>query len=90
MGFEWGAEKAAANLLKHRVDFSDAVTAIEDPLALTMRDEASHHEERWITLAMDAMGRLLIVVWTWRAESVRLISARKATPAEARQYEEQK
>ena len=44
-------------------------------------------EERWITLGMDSLGRILVVVYTWREERVRLISARPATPREARQYE---
>ena len=68
----------------------DAATAVEDPFALTMPDESSEDEDRWITLGMAATGDLLVVVWTWRAEVVRLISARPAIPRERRQYEEQK
>jgi len=45
-------------------------------------------EERWVTMGLDATGRVLVVVYTWRAESVRLISARKATARERRRYEE--
>src|ERR1035437_5447475 len=90
VGFEWDAGKAGTNLRKHRVDFADAATALEDPFALTMRDESSEDEDRWITLGMAATGDLLVVVWTWRAEVVRLIWARPAIPGERRQYEEQK
>jgi uncharacterized DUF497 family protein len=85
---EWDPAKARANLAKHGIHFADAVTALEDDLALTMRDPYSEKEERWVTLGMDALGRLLVVVYTWRGERVRLISARLATPQERRQYEE--
>jgi uncharacterized DUF497 family protein len=90
VGFEWDSGKASKNLRKHQVDFADAATSVEDPLAFTMRDESSEDEERWITLGMAATGDLLVVVWTWRATVVRLISARTASPGERRQYEEQK
>jgi uncharacterized DUF497 family protein len=64
------------------------VTVLEDELALTRRDPFSEEEARWITLGRDALGRLLVVVYTWRGESVRLISARLATARETTQYEE--
>ena len=70
MGFEWDGIKASANLRKHDIDCADAATAVEDPFALTMPDESSANEERWVTLAMDATGRLVVVVWTWREEVV--------------------
>jgi uncharacterized DUF497 family protein len=57
-------------------------------LALTIRDLSSEDEERWVTMGMDVSGRLLVVVYTWRGERVRLISARQAMPNERRQYEE--
>jgi uncharacterized DUF497 family protein len=88
VGFEWDATKAGASLRKHGIDFADAATAVEDPFALTMRDESRGDEERWITLAMDATGRVLVVIWTWRGTVIRLISARPATPMERRRYEE--
>jgi uncharacterized DUF497 family protein len=67
---------------------ADAVAALEDETALTMRDPFPEDEERWITLGLDAPGRVLVVVYTWRGERVRLISARHATPRERRRYEE--
>jgi uncharacterized DUF497 family protein len=79
VGFEWDESKADANLHKHGIDFADAVTALEDEMALTMRDESSDEEERWITLGIDALGRLAVVVYTWREDNIRLISARAAT-----------
>ncbi len=88
MESEWDPAKARANFTKHGVRFADAVTALEDDLALTMRDLSSEDEERWVTMGLDASGRLLVVVYTWRGERVRLISARQAMPLERRQYEE--
>jgi uncharacterized protein len=79
--------KARANLRKHGVRFADAVTALEDERAISVRDER-HSEERWISIGMDSLGRILVVVYTWRDERVRLISARPATRREAHQYEE--
>jgi len=88
VSYEWDPAKARANFAKHGVRFADAVTVLEDDLALTMRDPASDEEERWITLGRDGLGRLIVVVYTWRRENVRLISARPATAREKSQYEE--
>ncbi len=88
MDCEWDPAKAKANLTKHGIHFADAVSALEDDSALTIRDPYTEDEERWITLGMDALGRLVVVVYTWRGEKVRLISARLATRHERRQYEE--
>lgn len=84
---EWDPLKARANVRKHAIHFADAVSALEDERALTIRDPHSE-EERWTTLGMDALGRLLVVVYTWRGDRIRLISARRATPREHREYEE--
>ena len=83
---EWDPEKAAANRRKHGVDFADAVTALSDEMALTTPED-TEEENRSVTLGMDALGRLLVVVYTWRGDEVRVISARRATPAERREYE---
>jgi hypothetical protein len=83
---EWDREKAEANLAKHGVDFADAATVLSDDLALTRRDDHAG-EERFVTLGVDALGRVLVVVFTWRGETVRLISARRANASERRQYE---
>jgi uncharacterized protein len=85
---EWNPAKAPMNLRKHGVAFADAVAALEDERALTIRDPAVE-EERWVTLGSDAFGRILALVYTWRGDRLRLISARKATPAERAQYEEE-
>ena len=83
---QWDPEKAAANLRKHGVDFADAETGLHDEMAMTMPDD-DPEEQRFVTLATDALGRLLVVVYEWRKDDVRLISARKANRSERRQYE---
>ncbi len=86
MEFEWEPRKAATNRRKHGVDFADAATVLYDDQAITIPDERSD-EERFVTIGMDALGRVLVMVYTWRDERPRLISARKATPRERREYE---
>jgi uncharacterized DUF497 family protein len=83
---EWDRDKADSNRSRHGVDFADAATALTDDFALTRRDE-DPDEDRFITMGMDAMGRILVVVFTWRDDEVRLISARRANPSERKQYE---
>jgi uncharacterized protein len=84
--FQWDPDKARANLKKHRVDFADAATVFEDLRALT-RDDPHPGEDRFVTLGLDALGRLLVVCWTSRDDEFRIISARRANRAESRQYE---
>ena len=83
---EWDSHKAAANLKKHGVDFADAETVLHDEQAVTVRDD-DQDEERYVTIGIDAFGRVLVVVYTWRGNRPRLISARQATPQERQQYE---
>lgn len=87
MECEWDPEKATSNARKHGVRFADAVTALEDEHGVTVRD-AGEGEERWVTIGMNDAGRLLTVVFTWRGDRVRIISARRASPRELRIYEE--
>lgn len=86
ISIEWDPKKAHTNQHKHGVAFADAVSALEDPYALTIEDEHPQ-ERRFITLGMDGLDRLLVVVFTYRKETIRLISARKATPGERKAYE---
>ncbi|AVH71390.1 BrnT family toxin [Nostoc sp. 'Lobaria pulmonaria (5183) cyanobiont'] len=86
MAYQWDRDKAAANLRKHGVDFTDAVTVFSDDLAITITDER-FDEERFITIGIDAFSRVLVVVYTWRNDQIRLISARQATRYEQKQYE---
>ncbi len=85
MGFEWDRDKAASNLKKHRIDFADAVTVFDDLNSITI-DDPDHDELRFITIGMDAYGGILVVVYTWRGENIRIISARKATKHEQKYY----
>lgn len=81
-----GLPKSASNSKKHGIDFADAATAFNDELAITIKDEI-FGETRFITIGMDATGRVLVVVYAWRRDRIRIVSARKATPGERSQYE---
>lgn len=83
--FEWDGTKAASNRRKHGVDFADAVLVLFDERAVTI-SEQHKDEERFVTVGADALGRVLVVVYCWRGKTVRLISARKATERERREY----
>lgn len=88
MIYEWREAKRASNLAKHGVDFADAIAALEDPFNLTLEDRDAQGEARFITLGMGATGAVLYVVWAERlVDSIRIISARKASPGEARHYQ---
>ena len=94
MRFEWDEEKNRSNIQKHDLGFETAVLVFDDPYALTQRDPFYGDEERWMTLGTIEAGALLFVVHTWfdrdGEEVVRIISARRATPAERSRYEEVK
>lgn len=68
--------------------FADAVSVFEDPGAITLPSDDAEGEERFVTLASDLFGRILVVVYTWIGDVIRLISARKATAGERKQYGE--
>lgn len=92
--FDWDPRKASMNLAKHRVSFEDTMTAFGDPLALTIFDpDHSDAEDRWVTLGLSSAARLLLVVHTHVEMGhdevlVRIISARRPTRNEERQYEQ--
>jgi uncharacterized protein len=85
---EWDPAKALSNREKHGVDFADAAVALEDELALTIEDTRSEGEQRFVTVCLDPHGRVIVVVFTLRGDTVRIISARKATGRERKAYEE--
>ncbi len=85
MSYQWNPDKASSNQIKHGISFSDAVTVFEDDLAITIEDQR-YDEERFITIGIDAIGQILVVVYTWRGNEIRLISARKADRSERQQY----
>ena len=74
------------NKSKHGIAFADTFAVFEDPNAVTIEDFRSY-EQRYVTIGMDAFGRILVVVYTWRDDKIRIISARKAVRSEVRQYE---
>ncbi len=86
MEFEWDERKAQTNLRKHRVDFADAATVLSDEQAITIVDEEPE-EDRYVAIGMDALGRVLVVVYTLRGRRIRLLSARRATRKERAQYQ---
>ena len=86
MRYDWDPAKAETNARKHGIQFADAVSVFADDRALVADDDTAD-EERFVLLGSDAFARLLVVVYTWRGETVRIISARKATRAERRAYE---
>ncbi|MBU3694374.1 MAG: BrnT family toxin [Rhodocyclaceae bacterium] len=85
-GLEFDPAKNLANRRKHGVDLVDVEPVFFDPLALTKEDR-DHGEARFLTLGMDGYGRLPVVCYTWRGDAIRVISARKADPAERKVYE---
>jgi uncharacterized DUF497 family protein len=87
--FEWDEEKAASNLAKHGVSFEEAKTVFNDPLYVDFYDpDHSADEHRYIIIGETRQRRLLIVSYTERDESIRLINAREVTPTEREAYEE--
>jgi uncharacterized DUF497 family protein len=86
MQIEFDPHKAATNLKKHGISFEEAASCLLDPQALVREDTDSKNESRWILLGMSNQARLLVVVYTLRGDSVRLISARKPTAKEVRYY----
>lgn len=87
MVYQWNPAKAAANLRKHGIDFADAISVFSDDLAITIPDER-FDEDRFVTMGLDALGRVLVVVYSLRGNDIRVISARKATRQERQQYQE--
>ena len=88
--FEWDRTKATTNLSKHKVDFETACEAFFDPFVYTLEQEEHEAELRDVLIGMTLQWNVLCVVYTLRQDDVfRIISARPATPAERRQYEEQ-
>jgi len=89
--FEWDPVKAASNLKKHGVSFEESADI--DPLHLSILDEANESEERWITLGNTKAHKLRLVVHTFmvyheKQITIRIISARRATRHEQKQYKE--
>jgi uncharacterized protein len=89
MEFEWDHDKAAGNEGKHGVSFVEASTVFNDDYAVTAYDpDHSDNEDRYIMMGMSSNARLIIVSFTDRDENIRIISARPASKAERKDYED--
>jgi uncharacterized DUF497 family protein len=87
--FEWDPLKAAANLTKHKVSFEEAASVFGDPLGFIVADPRhSFAEERFALLGLSQDHRLLAVMYVDQGQAIRIVSARRATPRERRNYEE--
>jgi len=89
--FEWDEEKADENLRKHGVSFDEAKTVFNDPFSVTIYDpDHSTDEQRYVDIGLSLKGRLVVVSYCERGDAIRLISSRKATRKEQRDYEGKK
>lgn len=89
MKYEWDENKAVKNLAKHGVSFTEAKTIFDDPKYVDFYDlDHSEDEERYLIVGESNRGRLLIVFYTERKESIRIISAREVIKSEREAYEE--
>ncbi len=90
--FEWDPQKTRSNKQKHRISFEQAATVFRDPRAASIYDEGhSEPEDRWITLGLSENGGVLVVCHTFKqidptTVQIRVLSSRKATRREIRQY----
>jgi len=90
MKITWDSKKAATNPYNHDgVTFEEAQQVLLDPFALTREDSDSEIEQRFVTLGMGSKTRILMVVYTYREETIRIISAWKANEPQRRRYENQ-
>ena len=89
MEFKWDPEKAAANVKRRGISFNEAGSVLEDPLSTTYPDEAHSEEEtRFLTIGASHRGRVLVVAHTERHDTIRIITARRATRREREFYEQ--
>lgn len=86
MRFEYDPSKAASNLRKHGVSFADAESVFEDPLAIHRTDPDAEDEERFIAIGLGAGAELLVAVYVLRGTTIRIISVRRTTRLEVKNY----
>lgn len=87
MNIEFDPVKNKHNIRDHNIDLADTEGVFYDPMAIT-REDRDHNEQRFVTLAADWQGRILVVCYTYRNDTtIRVISARKAEPLERKEYE---
>ncbi len=87
MQFQFDPAKAKNNRKKHGVSFADAEGVLYDPLAIHRHDPDADSEERFIAVGLSGAGQILVVVYTFRGDEIRLISSRRATHREVKDYE---
>jgi len=87
MHFQFDPTKAASNLKKHGISFADAEGVFYDPLAIHCNNPEAKGEERFVAVGMGSTGEILVVIYALRGEEIRLISARRATRHEVKNYE---
>ena len=83
---EWDPAKARSNLAKHGISFADADTVFDDEFAISNPDFGLSVEERFVLVGADAFGRILVVSYMYRRNRIRIISARRATQSEGKEY----
>ena len=89
MTFSWDPQKDALNQRKHDVAFAEAASVLEDPLSTTFPDPGhSRGEQRYVTIGRSRLGKTLVVAHTEQGDTIRIVSARRATRRERRFYEE--
>jgi len=87
MKITWDSVKAKSNRLKHRIFFSEVEPVFYDPDAISFEDLESKGEARYVVIGLDSLARIVVVIYTYRENSIRLISARKASKSEQQFYE---
>ncbi len=88
--FQWDELKSIINFKKHGVTFEEAKTVFNDPFAITIADtEHSDSEQRFIDLGFSVNNRLIVVWYTERNNSIRIIGSRIATNFEIKTYEKE-
>ena len=90
VAYQWDTKKAISNLKDHEIDFADTIGIFEDEWALTTKEHYVGSEQRFVTIGMDFLARILVVVYTYRGNDVRIILARKATKNERKIYEKKR
>ena len=90
MNFEWDSRKAAKNEAKHKVSFAEAIAVFQDSLSMTYPDvDHSTEEDRFVVIGATNTSKVLVVTHVFREDTIRIISARKATASERAFYEQQ-
>lgn len=90
MEYQWDSNKAEINKKKHGIDFADAVGMFEDEWVLTLKEQIINNEQRFASIGIDFLGRIIVVVYTYRNNEIRIISARNATKNERKIYEQRR